>query len=180
MYEGIIHLAIYCHELQLGCTCKGRSQISRMAEPIALEFGTAMGPVSRVACKSQLGSTLHARTCIVTVPDLKNGWADCVRIWSTDRDRLVGSVGSQSVSWSECKSVGSTPTQFRTCRAEPLAGSFVATKGVLLVFTEQKVYHSTQLDKRITMVNDFSSAAAFGGDMHQKPKPDIKVIVIDH
>ena len=32
-----------------------------------------------------------------------------------------------------CKSVGSTPTKLRTCRAQPLARSFVAPKGVLLV-----------------------------------------------
>ena len=38
------------------------------------------GPVSRVVCKSQLGPTLHVRTCRVTVPDLKNGWADCIQI----------------------------------------------------------------------------------------------------
>ena len=47
MQEGI-HLAMYFHASQLGMllhvrTCKGRSQITRTAEPIALKFGTAMG-----------------------------------------------------------------------------------------------------------------------------------------
>ena len=49
MHEGI-HLAMYLHASQLGCyrtcaprTCKGRSQISRTAETIAVKFGTAMG-----------------------------------------------------------------------------------------------------------------------------------------
>ena len=46
-------------------------------------------------CKSKLGPTLHVRTCRVTVPDLKNGWADCVQIWYTDRERLVGCRESQ-------------------------------------------------------------------------------------
>ena len=36
-------------------TCKGRSQISRTAEPIALKFGTAMGG-------SESEPTLHVRT----------------------------------------------------------------------------------------------------------------------
>ena len=48
------------------------------------------GPVSRVACKSQLGPTLHVRTCRMTVLDLKNGWTDCAQIWYTDRDQLLG------------------------------------------------------------------------------------------
>ena len=46
MHE-VIHLAKYFYVSQLGCycahTCKGRSQIARTAELIALKFGTAMG-----------------------------------------------------------------------------------------------------------------------------------------
>ena len=33
--------------------------------------------------------------CRMTVPDLKNGWADCIQIWYTDRDRLVGCRAGQ-------------------------------------------------------------------------------------
>ena len=42
------------------------------------------GPVSRVACKSQLGPNLHVCTWSVSLPDLKNCWIDCAHIWYTD------------------------------------------------------------------------------------------------
>ena len=45
--------------------------------------------------QSQLGPTLHVHTCRVTVSDIKNGCADNVQIWYTDRDRLVGCRLSQ-------------------------------------------------------------------------------------
>ena len=53
---------------------------------------------------SQLGVLLHVRTC------------------------KRGSQISITVSRVPCKSVGSTPTQFRTCRAQASARSFVAPK----------------------------------------------------
>ena len=99
MHEGI-HLAMYFHVSQLGCYCtcararvvpRSRERLNRLRSNLIQRSG----PVSRVACKSQLGPTLHVRTCRVTVPDLKNGWVDCVRIWYTDRDRLVGCRASQ-------------------------------------------------------------------------------------
>ena len=81
-------------------SCKGRSLISRTAEAIALKFEIWYSDedrlvLSRVACKSQLEPTLHVCTCTETVPDLKNGWTDCIQIWYTARDRLVGCRASQ-------------------------------------------------------------------------------------
>ena len=119
-----IHLAMYFRLPQLGCYCtcararvvpKSRERLNRFP----LDLVQRWGPVSRVACnsKSQLGPTLHVPTCKVTFPDLKNGWTD---------SNLVRGQGP--VSRVQCKSVDSTPTQFRTCRAQPLAPSFVAPK----------------------------------------------------
>ena len=91
-----IHLAMYLHLSQLGCYCtcararvvpRSREWLNRLRSNLVQRWG----PISRVACKSQLGPTLHVSRCRVMVPDLKNGWADCVQIWCTDRDRLVGS-----------------------------------------------------------------------------------------
>ena len=44
-----------------------------------------------------------------------------------------------------------------------------------LTFTGQKVYHSTGLDEKITMVPELlrSGTALINGLMHQKPKPDV-------
>ena len=53
--------------------------------------------VSRVACYSKLGSTLHVRKYSVTVPYLENGWTECAQIWCTVRDRLAGCHAQ--VSW---------------------------------------------------------------------------------
>ena len=95
MHVGILS-AIYCHVSQQGCDCtcaraRQRSfQISRTAGPIASNLVYLWGPVSRVACKSILGPTLHVRPCSVTIPDLKNGWTDCVQIWCTETDQLAG------------------------------------------------------------------------------------------
>ena len=108
---------MYLHVSKLGCYCtcararvvpRSRKRLNRLRSNLVQRWG----PVSRVACKSQLRLTLHVRTCRVTVPDLKNGWADRVQIWYKDRDRLVGCRAT-------CKSVGSIPTQFCTCRAQP-------------------------------------------------------------
>ena len=94
MHESI-HLAMYFHVSQLGCYCtyaratrvvpRSRERLNRLRSNLVQRWG----PVSRVVCKSQLGPTLHVRTCRLTVPDLKNGWADWVQIWYTDRDRLA-------------------------------------------------------------------------------------------
>ena len=70
---------------------RSRERLNRLRSNLVQRWG----PVSRVACKSQLVPTLHVRTCRVMVPDLKNGWADCVQIWCADRDRLVGCRASQ-------------------------------------------------------------------------------------
>ena len=95
-----IRLAMYLHVSELGCYCtcahirivhRSRERLNRLRSNLIHHWG----PVSRVACKSQLEPTLHVRTCRVTVPDLKNGWADCFQIWYTDRDRLVGYRASQ-------------------------------------------------------------------------------------
>ena len=53
------------------------------------------GPVSRVACNSDLGPTMHVRTWRWTDPDLKNGWTDYSQIWYADRDQLLGCRGIQ-------------------------------------------------------------------------------------
>ena len=39
--------------------------------------------------KSQFCPNLHLRMCRVPLPDLNNGWTDCVQIWYIVRDRLV-------------------------------------------------------------------------------------------
>ena len=44
------------------------------------------------------GGTYFARAHVQgdgSIPDLKNGWADCAQIWCTARDRLVGCRASQ-------------------------------------------------------------------------------------
>ena len=75
MHEGI-HLAMYFHVSQLGCYCtcprarvvpSSRERVNRLRSNLVQRWG----PVSRAVCKSQLGPTLHVRTCRVTVPDLK-------------------------------------------------------------------------------------------------------------
>ena len=83
MHEGI-HLTMYFHLSQLECYCtyararvvpRSRERLNRLRFNLVQRWG----PVSRVACKNQLGPTLHVRTCKVTIPDLKNGWAGCVQ-----------------------------------------------------------------------------------------------------
>ena len=66
-------------------TCKGRSQISRTAEPTAIKCGTMMGTGG--VQKSVGPYTLHVRTCRMTILYLKNDWTDCDQIWYTDRDQ---------------------------------------------------------------------------------------------
>ena len=97
MHEGI-HLAMYFHVSQLGCFCtcararvvpRSRERLNRLRSNLVQR----LRPVSRVACPRQLGPTLHVHG--VTVPDLKNGWADCVQIWCMGRERLVGCHASQ-------------------------------------------------------------------------------------
>ena len=122
LHEGV-HLTMYLHVSQLGCYCtcararvvpESRERLNRLCSNLVQRWR----PVSRVACKSQQGPTLHVRKCRVTVPDLKNGWADCAQIWYTDRDRLDG-----------CP-----PTQFRRCRNCVLSLSLVC-------LSPQKAYY---------------------------------------
>ena len=102
MNEGI-HLTMYFHVSQLECYCtcararvvpRSRERLNRLRSKLVQRWR----PVSigrRATGKWPLGPTLHLRTYRVTVPDLKNGWTDCVQVWYTDRDRLVGCRASQ-------------------------------------------------------------------------------------
>ena len=74
-----------------GVVSRSRERLNRLRSNLVQRWG----PVRRVECKSQLGPTLPMRTCSMTVPDLKNNWADCMQIWCTDRDQLVGCPASQ-------------------------------------------------------------------------------------
>ena len=89
------HQAMHSHVLRLGCycTCARAGGVSRSRERLGRLRSNLVhgwGPVSRVPCKSQLGPRLHVRTCRMPLPDLRNGWADCVQIWHTASDRLEG------------------------------------------------------------------------------------------
>ena len=68
---------------------------------------------------------MHVRTSRVMVPDLKNGWNDCVQIWYTDRDRLVGCRASQLEAHPHSSA--------RAGLHLSLTRSLVAPNGVLLV-----------------------------------------------
>ena len=83
--------ATYCTCARARVVPRSRERLNRLRSNLVQRWG----PISRVACKSQLGPTSHVRTCRVTVPDLKNRWADCVQIWYMDRDRLVGCRASK-------------------------------------------------------------------------------------
>ena len=95
------HLAMHVHASQLGCFCTcARARVvprsEQLLNPLRSNFVPWWGPGRRVACKSNLGPTLHVRMCRATVPDRKNGWTDCARIWYTDRDLLVNCCASRS------------------------------------------------------------------------------------
>ena len=73
MHEDI-HLAMYFDVPQLGCYCtytrarvvpRSRERLNRLRSNLVQRWG----PANRVACKSQLGPTLHVRRCRVTVAD---------------------------------------------------------------------------------------------------------------
>ena len=89
------HQAMHSHVLRLGCycTCARAGGVSRSRERLGRLRSNLVhgwGPVSRVPCKSHFGPRLHVRTCRMPLPDLRNGWADCVQIWYTASDRLEG------------------------------------------------------------------------------------------
>ena len=89
------HQAMHSHVLRLGCycTCARAGGVSRSRERLGRLRSNLVhgwGPVSRVPCKSHFGPRLHVRTCRMPLPDLRNGWADCVQIWHTASDRLEG------------------------------------------------------------------------------------------
>ena len=90
-----LHQIIHLHVVRLGCysTCaraggapRSRERLGRLRSNLVHGWG----PVSRVPCKSHFGPRLHVRTCRMPLPDLRNGWADCVQIWHTASDRLEG------------------------------------------------------------------------------------------
>ena len=76
-----------------------------------------------------------------------------------------------------CKLVGSTPTQLRTCRSQPLARSFVAPKGVLLVICfrgEQEKICQIPHTKWKTFKN-FDETAEMRGRIELDRRPFIKL-----
>ena len=113
MHSHVLRLGCYCTCARAGGVSRSRERLGRLRSNLVHGWG----PVSRVPCKSHFGPRLHVRTCRMPLPDLRNGWADCVQIWHTASDRLEG-----------CKPVGSTLSPFRTCRAHYLARSFFAQK----------------------------------------------------